>query len=489
MDKIIIETITTELSPDRVAEPLSVYDAAAARLGKRHCFLLESLSGPARDRRGSTVGLHRLFGLRVTHGRLDIHGPVALSAVLAAALSEALGADRLDGTTLRFDHGDEVWTALRAINALFAPDGRNDRVFGFFGYFGYDTAGFIERLPRRIPDDSGLPVISLDVFQSYAVYQPDGSARLIINNAALWEARGPADYADLLVPAAAADSPPALPVTREVRHTVDRETYLAGVATALENIRLGDIYQIQLGHEIHITTDATPGAVYRRLRQNNPSPYMFLFATDDVDVIGASPELFVRLRDGVIEMRPIAGTVGKRPGASRDELVRELTGSVKETAEHVMLVDLCRNDIGRVCAPGTLEVEDLMVVEEYSHLFHMISNTVGRMDAGIDKWDVVKATFPAGTMSGAPKIRAMELIEEIEASRRGIYAGAVGLIGFDDSMDTALCIRMAVRQDGVYHLRASAGIVADSDPEKEWAETFYKMSSVYRAVTGEELMK
>jgi len=216
---------------------------------------------------------------------------------------------------------------------------------------------------------------------------------------------------------------------------------------------------------------------------------MYLTRLGNIDLIGASPELFLSIDAGVIEMRPIAGTVGKRAGVDPEELIQSMMNSGKERAEHVMLVDLCRNDIGRVCRPGSLGVDELMVVEEYSHLYHMVSNVRGDLREDFDAFDVIKASFPAGTMTGAPKIRAMELIEGFEVNRRGIYAGAVGLVGFDDSVNTALCIRSAVHRDGVYSLRASAGVVADSVPEKEWLETLFKMSSVYRAVTGKEMMQ
>jgi anthranilate synthase component 1 len=215
---------------------------------------------------------------------------------------------------------------------------------------------------------------------------------------------------------------------------------------------------------------------------------MYFAPFGDVTLIGASPETFIRVEGGTIAMRPIAGTV--RRGATADEdaiLISALREDEKERAEHIMLVDLCRNDIGRVCVPGTLRVDELMVVEGYSHVSHLVSHVAADVRRGVDVYDAIAATFPAGTMTGAPKVRAMEIIAELEITRRGIYAGAVGVIDFGGYANLALCIRSATHSRGHYRLRASAGVVADSKAENEWRETLKKMGAVYWAVTGEEL--
>jgi anthranilate synthase component 1 len=231
-----------------------------------------------------------------------------------------------------------------------------------------------------------------------------------------------------------------------------------------------------------------PLSLYAKLRMQNPSPYMFLHQADDMTLVGASPENYVRLAGRRLSMRPIAGTLAKSAGMDPQALRNELSASVKENAEHVMLVDLCRNDIGRICKPGSLEVPSLMALEEFPSLYHLVSTVSGDLRPECDAIDVLRATFPAGTMVGAPKIRAMEIIENLEASPRGQYAGAIGLIDFRGEMNLALCIRMACRIEGEYRLRASAGVVYDSHPEREWQETLAKLRMLYRTVTGQELL-
>jgi anthranilate synthase component 1 len=228
--------------------------------------------------------------------------------------------------------------------------------------------------------------------------------------------------------------------------------------------------------------------VYSRLRFLNPSPYMYLFDCDRFKVVGASPELFVYMKDDEVVMRPNAGTLGKAAVRTREDAKNEFYQNSKEIAEHMMLVDLCRNDLSRISLPQSLEVSELMSVEEYSHVYHMTSTAKSRVKKDCDKWDVLRASFPAGTMTGTPKIRAIELISQIEDSGRGLYAGALGVIGLGvDFLNTALCIRTAIQCNSVFTLRASAGIVADSVVENEYAETLQKMGSVFKAITNEEI--
>jgi anthranilate synthase component 1 len=267
-----------------------------------------------------------------------------------------------------------------------------------------------------------------------------------------------------------------------------REAYIEKANRALHHIQIGDIYQVQIGQKVRINSTATPLEVYSRMRLLNPSPYMYLFNVQGRTVIGASPELFVRVQDGEVLMRPIAGTLGKSATTTKALAKTELQNNAKEVAEHLMLVDLCRNDLSRIAISGSLTVLDLLDVEEYSHVYHMVTTSRVHMKGEFDKYDVIKACFPAGTMTGTPKIRAMEIIADLEDSDRGLYAGALGMIGLGaDFVNTALCIRTAIECDGVYTLRASAGIVADSDADKEHAETLHKMGSVFKAITGEEI--
>jgi anthranilate synthase component 1 len=260
--------------------------------------------------------------------------------------------------------------------------------------------------------------------------------------------------------------------------------FKAAVRRVQEYIVEGDAMQVVLSQRLSIPYQAPPLDLYRALRSLNPSPYMFYLDLDDFHIVGSSPEILVRLEDGMITVRPIAGT---RP-RGRDEaedlaLEDDLLADPKELAEHLMLIDLGRNDAGRVSEIGSVELTEKMTIERYSHVMHIVSNVVGRIRPGMSAIDVLRATFPAGTVSGAPKIRAMEIIDELEPVKRGVYAGAVGYLSWSGNMDTAIAIRTAVIKGGTLHIQAGAGIVADSVPENEWAETMNKGRAIFRAVS------
>jgi anthranilate synthase component 1 len=264
---------------------------------------------------------------------------------------------------------------------------------------------------------------------------------------------------------------------------MDEESFKNMVETAKEYILAGDIIQVVLSQRFHTKTKLSPFALYRALRHINPSPYLFYLQLGNVIQIGSSPEILVRLENNEIELRPIAGTRHRGASAAEDrELEEELLADPKERAEHLMLVDLGRNDAGRVARPGSVEVRDLLVVERYSHVMHIVSGVHGLLADNRDQFDVLAACFPAGTVSGAPKIRAMEIIEELEPERRGPYAGAVGYFGFSGNMDFCITIRTFVMRDNDLWIQAGAGIVADSDPEKEFEETLNKARGLRRAV-------
>ncbi|WP_100378551.1 anthranilate synthase component I family protein [Polynucleobacter brandtiae] len=268
-----------------------------------------------------------------------------------------------------------------------------------------------------------------------------------------------------------------------------KPNYLKKVEAALNHVRRGDVYQVQIGQKITLTSEITPINVYANLRVMNPSPYMYLFSIEGTTIVGASPELFIKIEDGEVLMRPIAGTIGKAFGINKALATEQLHSNKKELAEHLMLIDLCRNDLHRIADSESVVVSDMLEIEEYSHVYHMVTTTRALIKKGKDKYDVLLATFPAGTMTGTPKIRAMEIISDLEDSSRGLYAGCLGLISFgSDFINTALCIRTATFKDGCYCLRASAGIVSDSNPDKELAETMQKMGSMFRAITGRELL-
>ncbi|CAG0930922.1 partial anthranilate synthase component I, partial [Rhodocyclaceae bacterium] len=260
------------------------------------------------------------------------------------------------------------------------------------------------------------------------------------------------------------------------------EAFKRAVARAKQYIVDGDIMQVVLSQRMSKPYAATPLALYRALRTLNPSPYMFYFDFEDFHVVGASPEILVRLEEGNVTLRPIAGTRKRGKTVEEDEaLAAELLADEKERAEHLMLLDLGRNDVGRVAQTGSVRVTEQFVIERYSHVMHIVSNVEGRLKPELDALAVLRATFPAGTVSGAPKVRAMEIIDELEPVKRGIYAGAVGYLGFHGDMDLAIAIRTAVIKDGRIHVQAGAGIVADSDPAAEWQETQNKALAQLRA--------
>jgi anthranilate synthase component I len=258
----------------------------------------------------------------------------------------------------------------------------------------------------------------------------------------------------------------------------------AAVERSLEYIRAGDIMQVVLSQRLAIPFAAAPLDLYRALRTLNPSPYMYFIDLKDFHIVGSSPEILVRLEDGLVTVRPIAGTRPRGATEAEDqELEKELLADPKERAEHIMLVDLGRNDVGRVAKhTGSVQVSDRMAIERYSHVMHIVSNVTAGLKPGLDAIDVLRATFPAGTVSGAPKVRAMEIIEELEPTRRGVYSGAVGYIGWNGNMDTAIAIRTAVIRDKKLYIQAGAGIVADSVPRNEWNETMNKARAIFRAV-------
>ncbi|PKV08199.1 anthranilate synthase component I family protein [Bifidobacterium asteroides] len=522
-------------------DALAIYHRLRTRYQEDQLFLLESLSGPDPDRNRSVIGFEPVLTVSVTDHVMTIAplGNSQLTGILRPFDRIEQGVVNLPVSGIQ-----EVFAVLRRLESSFAISGDHEGPFGmgWFGYFGYDTIFMIEDLEERIPRDAALPVISLTLYRGIItldlkaddhcatlvhVEEDTAECRMPEGGENLRE-RGSSVQSDAQVQNAAIESgghghgfasleevvellkSDALSEQSSESHadqggiqdgigpdypykahdTIDRDLFYRWFAKGKEHIAQGDVYQLQLGHEIQVDSRIPPFQVYQRLRLQDPSPYMYYFVTPQgVHVIGASPELFIGLTsDGDITLRPIAGTVGNPgEGEARQAAIRQLTGDPKERAEHLMLVDLGRNDVARCCTPESLEVDRLMTTEVYSHVIHMVSDVVGRIRPGLDKYDVFSAAFPAGTMTGTPKVRAVEIIEETEVSSRGVYAGAVGFLGFDGLVLTALCIRTASYHSGNYHLRASAGIVEDSQPESEWQETMKKMSSAYLAITGKEL--
>lgn len=457
--------------------PLSIYlKLTRGANSAPYTYLLESVHGGERFGRYSIVGLSSSTRIVVNGHQVRV-------------LTGNRIAEREDDTN-PLDFIDQYMRRFRA-----APTAGLPRFCGgLVGYFGYDTVRYIEtRLTRtQKPDPIDTPDILLLLSEEIAVVDNlSGKLTLVI-------------YAEPDVPGAfqkaqtrlkellaklrePVDIPLAAPQSSQTAVSVFGEAqFKQAVKRAKQYITEGDIMQVVLAQRMSKPLAASPIALYRSLRSLNPSPYMFYFDFDDFHVVGASPEILVRLEgpigDQRITVRPIAGT--RRRGASLEEdqaLATELLADEKERAEHVQLLDLGRNDAGRVSQVGSVKLTENMIVERYSHVMHIVSNVEGKLQPGLSALDALKATFPAGTVSGAPKVRAMEIIDELEPVKRGIYAGAVGYLGFHGEMDVAIAIRTAVIKEGQLHVQAGAGIVADSDPESEWQETQNKARALLRA--------
>ena len=269
----------------------------------------------------------------------------------------------------------------------------------------------------------------------------------------------------------------------EFSSSVSKEDYLQNVKKIKDYILEGDVMQVVYGQEFSTNFEGSPMSLYKALRKLNPSPYMYFLKIDDLHIVGASPEILVRLQNNQVTVRPIAGTVKRGKDEIEDqELAKILLNDEKEISEHLMLIDLGRNDVGRIANIGSVETTDQMVIEKYSHVMHLVSNVIGDLKQGQSAIDVLKATLPAGTLSGAPKVRAMEIIEELEPDRRGVYGGAIGYLSWTGNMDTAIAIRTAIIQKNVLKVRAGGGIVHDSDPEAEYQESLNKAQSIFNAL-------
>ncbi len=369
---------------------------------------------------------------------------------------------------------------------------------GLVGYFGYETMAYIEpRLKTHKPDPIGNPDIVLMVSEDVLVFDNLSGELLIVTHANPAEADAYAKAEAKLDNLVVTLRNKTLRPREEQKPThVDEADFVSGftqegfenaVRRVKDYIVEGDTMQVVLSQRLSIPYAATPLDLYRALRCLNPSPYMYNLNLGDFHIVGSSPEILVRLEDGTVTVRPIAGTRKRGKTAEEDlQLEQDLLADPKELAEHLMLIDLGRNDAGRVAETGTVRVTDQMIVERYSHVMHIVSNVNAKLKAGLNAFDVLSATFPAGTVSGAPKIRAMEIIAELEPVKRGVYSGAVGYIGWSGNLDTAIAIRTAVIKDGTLHIQAGAGIVYDSIPRNEWEETMSKGRAVFRAVAMAE---
>ncbi|MGD8631263.1 MAG: anthranilate synthase component I [Gammaproteobacteria bacterium] len=466
--------LTREVLAD-LDTPLSTY----IKLAKGpYSYLLESVHGGEKWGRYSIIGLpcSQILSVRGHQISLQEKGAVIESETVADPLAW------IEGFQARFR----------------APEmpGLPRFTGGLVGYFGYDTVRFIEsRLADFAkPDLLDCPDILLMVSDELLVFDNlAGTLQLIVhvdpsqdNALERGQARLEELAKTLQVTASVYDAQRGKTGKIEEADFVSgftRQGFEAAVERIKEYIVEGDAMQVVLSQRMSIPFTAPPLNLYRALRNLNPSPYMYYLDLGDFHVVGSSPEILVRLEEGMVTVRPIAGTRPRGRDEAEDQaLEADLLADPKELAEHLMLIDLGRNDAGRVSEIGSVRLTEKMVIEHYSHVMHIVSNVTGKIRPGMSAIDVLRATFPAGTVSGAPKIRAMEIIDELEPVKRGVYAGAVGYIGWSGNMDTAIAIRTAVIRDGILHIQAGAGIVADSIPGNEWDETMNKGRAIFRAV-------
>jgi anthranilate synthase component 1 len=440
-------------------------------------FLLESVEG------GETWGRYSLLGSRPSK--------VFVARGGHCTLSEG-GREK----TLTRHPLEELADLLAAHQAVPLP-GLPRFCGGAVGYLGYDAVRWFERLPTTTRDDLELPDAVFLFGDVVSVFDNLRHTMMVVTHArggsdpgGAYDAavrRLDAEVERLRKPLAWAEPPAALGAPQIPRSSIGRDDFLDAVERAREHIRAGDIFQVVLSHRMSADVQQPAFEAYRALRVTNPSPYMYFLRLGGIALVGSSPEALVRRTDGVVEVRPIAGT---RPrGRTPDEdarLEEELRADEKERAEHVMLVDLGRNDVGRVAEYGTVETNEYMKVERYSQVMHLVSNVRGRARAALAPLDVVRACFPAGTVSGAPKVRAMEIIESLEPVRRGVYAGAVGHFDYHGNLDLCIAIRTLVFRNGQAHWGVGAGIVADSEPEREWDETMSKGRALWLALQRAE---
>jgi anthranilate synthase component 1 len=459
--------------------PLSLYIKLTEAFGKTNTYLLESVLGGERFGRFSFIGLPAKTIIKTVG---TPNSPVN-QVVTEGKLVET-------NTDNPLDFVDAYFKRFKVA----VPPGLPRFCGGLAGYFGYDTVRYIEsRLAKHsLPDELGVPDIQLMLTEELAVIDNvAGKIYLIVyadpskpDSFDSTQTRLKGLLACLSKPVS---MPASLPSTKtELIRKFKADAFEKAVLKTKEYILAGDCMQVVIGQRISKPFTDSPLALYRALRSLNPSPYMYFYDFGDMQIVGSSPEILVRQEqraaEKIVTIRPLAGTRPRGENPSEDErLAKELLADPKEIAEHVMLIDLARNDVGRIAKTGSVKVTDSMSIEKYSHVQHIVSSVEGHLLDNMSNMDVLRATFPAGTLSGAPKIRAMEIIDEMEIVKRGVYGGAVGYLSFSGDMDVAIAIRTGVIRDGVLHSQAGAGVVADSDPTAEWKETEAKARAVLTA--------
>jgi len=454
--------------------PLSVYHKVA---NAPQSYLFESVQGGDKWGRYSIIGLPCQKRLSVTGHQITLFEGEAV-------LEQQVADDPL------------AWIeAFQNRFKVYQPLGLPEFTGGLVGYFGYDTVRYIEpRLQKSMPaqDDIQCPDIQLLVSEELVIFDNlSGQLHVVVHADLTQDNAYEQAQARLQEITQLIQQPMPMPNDLPSETQLDEQDFessfgetdfKASVDKIKDYILAGDAMQVVISQQMSVEFNENPIDLYRALRHLNPSPYMFFVNLGDLHIVGSSPEILVRLEDHQVTVRPIAGT--RRRGLTHEQdlaLEQDLLNDPKELAEHLMLIDLGRNDVGRIAQVGTVKLTDKMMIERYSHVMHIVSNVNGQIQPGMTAMDVLRATFPAGTLSGAPKIRAMEIIDEFEPVKRGIYGGAVGYLGWHGNMDTAIAIRTAVLKNGKLFVQAGAGIVADSDPQSEWDETMNKGRAIFKA--------
>ncbi len=448
-----------------------------------YAFLLESIEGQEKIARYSFLGSKPSLIIKSKGSKIEISYPQKR---------------KIRRFTTKATPLDEIKSIMRNFKALHIK-GLPRFYGGLVGYIGYDIVRFFEEIPDKNPDDLKLFDSVFILTDTILIFDHVNHTIKIVSNVVLPDKKLSASqknkfYSRALADIEAIHSRLCKPIHEKEKGASKKEKVLVTsnltkpqfckmVRQAKAYIKKGDIIQAVLSQRFRIKTNKNPFNIYRALRSLNPSPYMFFLKLKDVNLIGASPEMLVRCEGGIVQTRPIAGTRPRGKNEEQDKkMEKELLNDIKEKAEHIMLVDLGRNDLGRVCKPGQVKVTEFMKVERYSHVMHLVSEVKGIMDRRYDAYDVLRACFPAGTVSGSPKIRAMEIIDELENIKRGPYAGCVGYFSFSHNMDTCITIRTIVTKDNTAYIQAGAGIVADSVPEKEYAESVNKAKALVEAI-------
>ncbi len=449
----------------------------------RYSFLLESVEGEEKVARYSFLARDPEFALESRGNTITIHkfnGPVPQT-------------ERHTIRTTPFDFIRQIMSKYKFVPVPGLPRFCG----GLVGYIGYDVVRFFERLPAAPKDDLQLPDLVMILAKELIIFDQRNHKIQVVScveidpgssESVKRAAYRKATTKIALTMAMLTRSLPATKAPKQSKHpqpvsNVTKTHFTRNVLAAKKHIKAGDIIQVVLSQRFSVGVSADPIHIYRSLRALNPSPYMYYLNLNGLHIVGSSPELLVRCEDGLAETRPIAGTRRRGKNESEDAaLAKELLNDPKEKAEHIMLVDLGRNDLGRVCERGSVKISEFMLIERYSHVMHIVSNVQGRLKLGKDSLDVLQAAFPAGTVSGAPKIRAMEIIDELENVKRGPYAGAIGYLSFSGNLDTCITIRTIVIEGKTAYVQAGAGIVADSHPAKEFQETVNKAKAQIKAI-------